>query len=352
MGLAVGSPLKLFSVPKIIELHTKISGMIRKFSVGSSPLDVHNIDRCYEAAAAVADEFIHNNDNGSEGKKGGKGGKSDKHSVERKKADKADKGGESARIARMAADAGILAASMGIGCFLALDRHFMSETAFLISERAFGEAAGAAARAKLGSAASGRAGKPDGSGMKGARIKLAGLFSHPESFKSAEAFIYGANEAAHYHEKNLLRGKNPAVLKFVPAAGAGGRKAALASNNLQPGAKQMMELYGMRLKIEAALDSPENPPQGFSRRFWSESAPKMRGLDFKGVRAGLDEKAKSGIFKPLRAIEAFLAFRAPRLACFKWLPPNIHQIAKIIYAGMPGRQTAVNSQLQSPWPIF
>ncbi|MDR1538680.1 MAG: hypothetical protein LBU32_11935, partial [Clostridiales bacterium] len=40
--------------------------------------------------------------------------------------------------------------------------------------------------------------------------------------------------------------------------------------------------------------------------------PKMRGLDYKGVQAaleaGLDEKAKSGIFKPLRAIEAFLAF--------------------------------------------
>ncbi|MDR1540571.1 MAG: hypothetical protein LBU32_21735, partial [Clostridiales bacterium] len=113
MGLAAGSSLKLFSSPIIIELHTKISGMIRKFSAGSSPLDVHNIDRCHEAAAAVADEFIHNNDSDSEGKKGGKGGKSDKHSVEKKKVDKADKGGESARIARMAADAGILAASMG-----------------------------------------------------------------------------------------------------------------------------------------------------------------------------------------------------------------------------------------------
>jgi hypothetical protein len=145
MGLAAGSPLKLFSAPIIIELHTKISGMIRKFPAGSSPLDVHNIDRCHEAAAAVADEFIHNNDNeGSEGKKG-----------------------ESARIARMAADAG--------------------------------------------------------------------LFSHPESFKSAEAFIYGANEAAHFHEKNLLRGKNLALLKFVPATGAGGRKTALTGeirNNL------------------------------------------------------------------------------------------------------------------------
>ncbi|MDR1537111.1 MAG: hypothetical protein LBU32_03790 [Clostridiales bacterium] len=112
----------------------------------------------------MADEFILNNDNDSEGKKGGKGGKSDTHSVEKKKA---DKDGESARIARMAADAGILAASMGIGRFLALDRHFMSETAFLISERLFGGAAGAAARAKLGSAACeptrGRAGKSGGS---------------------------------------------------------------------------------------------------------------------------------------------------------------------------------------------
>ncbi|MDR1539794.1 MAG: hypothetical protein LBU32_17705, partial [Clostridiales bacterium] len=163
-------------------------------------------------------------------------------------------------FAVFAAGAGILAASMGIGRFLALERHFTSETAFLISERVFGGAAGAAARAKLGSAtcepAPGRAGKPGGPGIKEGKIKLAGLFSHPESFKSMEAFIYGANETAHYHEKNLLRGKNTAVLKFAPSAGAGGRKAALASNNLQPGAKQMMELYGMRLKIEAALDSP------------------------------------------------------------------------------------------------
>jgi hypothetical protein len=46
MGLAAGSPLKLFSAPIIIELHAKISGMIRKFSAGSSPLDVHNIGGC------------------------------------------------------------------------------------------------------------------------------------------------------------------------------------------------------------------------------------------------------------------------------------------------------------------
>ncbi|MDR1538659.1 MAG: hypothetical protein LBU32_11815, partial [Clostridiales bacterium] len=84
------------------------------------------------------------------------------------------------------------------------------------------------------------AGKPGGPGIRGAKIKPAGLFSHPESFKSMEAFIYGANEATHYHEKNLLRGKNTAMLKFIPAAGADGRKAALASNDLQPGAKQMM----------------------------------------------------------------------------------------------------------------
>ncbi|MDR1536802.1 MAG: hypothetical protein LBU32_02180, partial [Clostridiales bacterium] len=198
IGLAIGSSLKLFSVPIIIELHAKISGIIRKFSAGSSPIDVHNIGRYYEAAAAVADEFIHNNNDsegkksgkGGKGKKGGEGGKSDKHSVEKKKADKADKGGESARIARMAADAGILAASMGIGCFLVLDRHFMSETAFLISERVFGGAAGTAARAKLGNVAyepaPGRTGKPGGPRIRGAKIKLAGLFSHPEFFKSME----------------------------------------------------------------------------------------------------------------------------------------------------------------------
>ncbi|MDR1541534.1 MAG: hypothetical protein LBU32_26785 [Clostridiales bacterium] len=34
---------------------------------------------------------------------------------------------------------------------------------------------------------------------------------------------------------------------------------------------------------------------------------KMR-VDYKGVQASLDEKAKSSIFKSLRAIEAFLAF--------------------------------------------
>ncbi|MDR1538660.1 MAG: hypothetical protein LBU32_11820 [Clostridiales bacterium] len=49
--------------------------------------------------------------------------------------------------------------------------------------------------------------------------------------------------------------------------------------------------------------------------------PKMRGLGYKGVQAaleaGLDEKAKSGIFKPLRAIEAFLAFSGVALGLFQ-----------------------------------
>ncbi|MDR1538623.1 MAG: hypothetical protein LBU32_11630, partial [Clostridiales bacterium] len=57
--------------------------------------------------------------------------------------------------------------------------------------------------------------------------------------------------------------------------------------------------------------------------FWSKFMPKMRGLDYKGVQAaaaleaGLDEKAKSGIFKSLRAIEAFLAFSGVALGVIK-----------------------------------
>jgi hypothetical protein len=57
-----------------------------------------------------------------------------------KRAEKAEAGNQTAR---MVADEGILAASMGIGCYLPFDRYFMSETSFLISERVFGGAIGA-----------------------------------------------------------------------------------------------------------------------------------------------------------------------------------------------------------------
>ncbi|MDR1537163.1 MAG: hypothetical protein LBU32_04050 [Clostridiales bacterium] len=68
--------------------------------------------RCHEVSAVALDEFMHNKNNGAEneGKKGEKAGK-------------AEAGYETARIARMAADAGILAASMRIGRYLAFDRH-------------------------------------------------------------------------------------------------------------------------------------------------------------------------------------------------------------------------------------
>jgi hypothetical protein len=98
----------------------------------------------------------------------------------------------------------------------------------LISERVFGGAVGITARAKLGNVAyepaPGRTGKPGRPRIRGAKIKLAGLFSHPESFKSMEVFIYGANETVHYYEKNLLWGKNYTMLKFVPAVGADSKK--------------------------------------------------------------------------------------------------------------------------------
>jgi hypothetical protein len=55
------------------------------------------------------------------------------------------------------------------------------------------------------------------------------------------------------------------------------------------------------------FDFLKNLLQGFSCHFWSKSMLKMR-VDYKGVQASLDEKAKSSIFKSLRAIEAFLAF--------------------------------------------
>jgi hypothetical protein len=108
----------------------------------------------------------------------------------------------------------------------------------------------------------------------------------------------------------------------------------------------MMELYGMRLKIEAALDSPENPPQGFSRRFWSESTPKMRCLDYRGVQAaleaGLDEKAKSGVFNPLRAIEAFFAFSGVALGMVQMVSAEYSSNCKINYTGMQGLQIIMN----------
>jgi hypothetical protein len=154
IGLAVASQLKLFSVPIIMEIHSKISGMIRKFTAGSNPLDMYNAGRCYEASAVVPDEFIHNKNNGAgiEGNKGNKGEKVGK-AEKAEKSEKAGAGNETACIARIAADAGILAASMGIGRYLEFERHFMFETSFLISERECSGLAGTATRAKLGCAA-------------------------------------------------------------------------------------------------------------------------------------------------------------------------------------------------------
>ncbi|MDR1537778.1 MAG: hypothetical protein LBU32_07240 [Clostridiales bacterium] len=192
--------------------------MNRKVTAGSNQLDIHNVESCYEASAAVLDEFIHNKNNGaaSEGNKDKKGKKGKKVY----KAKKAEAGNETARIARMVADAGNFSRiPWKSGAILHLIAISCLKRPFLISERVFSGLAGTAARAKLGCTAfeslPAWTGKPDRPRKRGAKAELADVFSRPEVFKIAEAITYGTNKNVIYCENNLLWGENPAMLKFA-----------------------------------------------------------------------------------------------------------------------------------------
>ena len=145
---------------------------------------------------------------------------------------------------------------------------------------------------------------------KGETFKLKDFFTNStEIFCEEELFLYGVKRLVQYKVIDLLWGqKLYQKLRFVLVR-YDGRCEILVTTNLELGAKEVIETYGCRFKIECAFRSMKQSLGTFAYRFWSRSMPKLNRYYKKDAPCPLssvmDEKDRLRIQRTVRAIEMY-----------------------------------------------
>jgi len=153
----------------------------------------------------------------------------------------------------------------------------------------------------------GKRGRPR---IKGAAVKLSSLFEEKASeFVQAEAFLYGEKREVGYYVADLLWGSGYyKKFRFVLVTYEGAQSI-LISTKLDLSPVDILELYGLRFKIECGFRELKQVIDGFGYRFWNKNAPKLNKYKKKAdpdpLASLTDERDRHNILKTIRAIELF-----------------------------------------------
>ena len=146
---------------------------------------------------------------------------------------------------------------------------------------------------------------------KGAKLKLFELFSdRAEHFKEVAVTLYGKREKVRYLCLDLMWGQGLyQELRFVLVK-YNGRYAILVSTDLTLAATTIIELYGLRFKIESMFRALKHSLGGLAYQFWSKSMPKLKRYLKKDEVPPLeqisDKKDKQNILQTIKATEGYV----------------------------------------------
>jgi hypothetical protein len=207
---------------------------------------------------------------------------------------------------------------LGKSAFLLLDRYFLSVPALLELKRlnvAYNEDLQIVTKAKMNCKAyheppapTGKRGRPR---KKGDPVKLKELFvSQSDQFETQTVSLYGETKEIKYLCVDLLWGQTLyQKLRFVLVE-MGGAQSILVTTDLNAKAKQIIELYGFRFKIECTFREFKQVIGGFGYRFWSKSMTKLNRYRKKSEATELeqidDEDKQLAILSKIEAIEMFV----------------------------------------------
>ena len=109
----------------------------------------------------------------------------------------------------------------------------------------------------------------------GSKIYLKDLYKG-QGFKRKKVLLYGKEETVEIKEKILISRSHKGPVKFVLVKRENGDRAILASTDVKLFAKEIIEVYGHRFKIEVSFKEFVHRIGAFGYRFWSKSVPKSR----------------------------------------------------------------------------
>jgi len=109
----------------------------------------------------------------------------------------------------------------------------------------------------------------------GSKVYLKDLYKGP-GFKRKKVLLYGKEETVEIKEKILISKSHKGAVKFVLVKRENGDRAILASTDIKLLAKEIVEIYGHRFKIEVSFKEMVHRIGAFGYRFWSKSVTKSR----------------------------------------------------------------------------
>ncbi|MCL1803262.1 MAG: transposase [Eubacteriaceae bacterium] len=227
-----------------------------------------------------------------------------------------DEAGETALSSAVLAyrDAAACAMAIGQKCALVADRAFLS-VAGLREAACHAQWLDVVVRAKMNTAAYA---EPTGrQRKKGSKAKLAELFETKASeFAATTVYVYGKLQRANYYSIDLLWGNGLwAKLRFVLLKPESGSPMILACTDLGMDAEEIIELYGLRFKIEQGFKALKQTSFAFSSHFWAKQMPKLerhgknKETD-KSIGETTDPKARQAIKSAIKATNAFAQISA------------------------------------------
>ena len=154
----------------------------------------------------------------------------------------------------------------------------------------------------------------------GEKVKIYDLFGLA-SFNSLDVDLYGEKQNVEYYCADLYWKPVKKVVRFVLVKFPNGKgKAILMTTDITLSAKEIIETYGLRFKIEVGIKVAAEEIGTFSYRFWSKSHPTIKKgdgphythKDEEEVRTKLEMKQQTyEIYVQLAVVvQAFCAYMA------------------------------------------
>lgn len=140
----------------------------------------------------------------------------------------------------------------------------------------------------------------------GAPVKLRELFAPIEHCHPLKVWLYGKQQQIYYQCFTLYWDSPEHLVLFVLAQLPSGKQIILLSSDTTLTAKQVIEAYGWRFKIEVSFRTLVNLLGGFDYRFWLQSMSKCARWPKNLVLSDFDETFQAQVATKIEAIERFV----------------------------------------------
>ena len=232
-----------------------------------------------------------------------------------------DRYADETHVVRMIREGCAVAKSIGKECILVMDAYFLSSQGLeklKQLEVSYGSRlltlvtrakSNAIAWTKLKPSIKNGRGRPK---TRGDKVKLKSFFtSEASAFTKAKVMLYGKATEVEYLVKDLLWYEGHYFeLRFVFVKW-GTTETILACNNALLTPEKIIELYGLRFKIECSFREFKQVISGFAYRFWTKAMPKLNLFAKNDVmrftlEAVTSKKEQKRIVKAFMATERFV----------------------------------------------